>query len=81
MERRRRGIFASFVGGFRDGYNRHSGHRGYRESQQSFIARQDAAYHRDKHRHHAAKHVGRMILGAVIFVIMVCFCGDFIGLW
>lgn len=78
MTRRRRGIFASFGAGFRDGYNRHSGsrhvRRGYRRS---FVERQDAAYHRSKHRRHAAVYT---LCGVIGTVILLCYCTSFLGL-
>ena len=73
MTQRRRGIFANFFAGFRDGYNRHQQPYGRR---QSFVARQDAAYHRNKHRKHAAKNVWYTILGITAFiVVLICICG------
>lgn len=71
MTHRRRGILGSFSDGFREGLSRHHGPR-----HQSFVARQDMAYHRNKHRKHAAKNVWYTILGIVAFiVIIVCLCG------
>lgn len=74
---RRRGIFGSFGDGFRDGYNRHQPSR-KRHTRVSFVGRQSTQYRRRKH---AAKNVRNTILGVIGLIILLCYCGSFLGLW